>query len=451
MPTKTYAEILAEFVENLDLKKVPANVVEHAKLCLLDWLGATMAGAVEREASSLVEVFGGLKPGESTIVGFGIKIPSHEAAYVNGAISHLVELDDIHREAIIHPGAPVIPAGLALSEKLGAPGKTLLESVIAGYEVEIAVGKAVNPSHYKFWHTTGTCGTFGATAAACKVLGLDDSKVVNAFGIAGTHAAGLIEVFGTPSKALNPGRAARDGVLAALLAGKGFTGPKTIFEGEKGFFKATSTEKDYEKGFRELGLTYEITRNGFKRHSSCGHTHAAIDAILALKDELGLSAEDVVEVEVGTYRDALEIVGKNYEPRSPAEAKFSLPYCIAVALIYGSVSLRQFKDEKIRSPDVKRLSKKVKVYVDEEVDALYPRKLGAKVRVRTRNSETYEKFVEVAKGNPENPLSTHEIISKFMELATLKVKVDVCKRLVETIMNLEKVDNVEKLFEVMSL
>jgi 2-methylcitrate dehydratase PrpD len=451
MFTKTYAEILAEFVENLDLKKIPVSVVEHAKLCLLDWLGATIAGTVEREALSLVEVFGGLKPAESTVVGFGVKIPSHEAAYVNGAISHLVELDDIHREAIIHPGVPVIPAGLALSEKLRVSGKILLESVIAGYEVEIAIGKAVNPSHYKFWHTTGTCGTFGATTAACKVLGLNRDEIVNALGIAGTHAAGLIEVFGTPSKALNPGRAARDGIIAALLAERGFTGPKTIFEGEKGFFKATCTEKDYEKGFRDLGLIYEITRNGFKRHASCGHTHAAIDAILALKDELGLYAGDVVEIEVGTYRDALEIVGKNYEPRSPAEAKFSLPYCIAVALIDGLVGLRQFKDDRIKSPDVRRLSKKVRVYVDEEVDALYPRKLGAKVRVRTRNGGTYEKLVEVAKGNPENPLSTREIISKFMELAILKMKVDICKRLVETVMNLEKVDNVEKLFEIMNL
>jgi 2-methylcitrate dehydratase PrpD len=450
MPTKTYAEILAEFVENLDLKKVPANVIEHAKLCFLDWLGAAIAGTVEREALSLVEVFGGLKPRESTIVGFGIKIPSHEAAYVNGAISHLVELDDIHREAIIHPGVPVIPAGLALSEKLGGSGKILLESVIAGYEVEIAVGKAVNPSHYRFWHTTGTCGTFGATVAACKVLGLNRDGIVNALGIAGTHAAGLIEVFGTSSKALNPGRAARDGVVAALLAKKGFTGPKTIFEGEKGFFKATCAEKDYEKGFRELGLTYEITRNGFKRHASCGHTHAAIDAILALKDELRLSAEDVAEIEVGTYRDAFEIVGKNYEPRSPAEAKFSLPYCIAVALLDGSVSLKQFKHDRVNSSDVKGLSRKVKVYVDEEVDALYPRKLGAKVRVKTKDGRVHEKLVEVAKGNPENPLSTHEIINKFMELATLKMDVDACKRLVEVVMRLEKVDNVKELFEIMT-
>ncbi len=451
MSTRTYSEVLAEFVENLDLRKIPRGVLEHAKLCLLDWFGAAIAGTIEKEASLLVEIFGNLKPEEATIVGFGIRVPSHDAAYVNGAISHLVELDDIHREAIIHPGVPVIPAALALSEKLGASGETLLESIIAGYEVEIAVGKAVNPSHYRFWHTTGTCGTFGATAAACKVLGLDRDKILNAFGIAGTHAAGLIEVFGTPSKALNPGRAARDGVLAALLAEKGFTGPKTIFEGERGFFKATSTEKDYEKGFRGLGSTYEITRNGFKRHSSCGHTHAAIDAILALRDELGLSAEDVVEVEVGTYRDALEIVGKNYEPKSPAEAKFSLPYCIAVALLDGSVSLRQFTNERVRSPDVKELSKKVKVYTDEEVNALYPRKLGARVRVRTKGGATYEKLVEVAKGNPENPLSTHEIVDKFMKLATLKIEASKCKKLVEIIMDLERIDSVEKLFEVLHL
>ncbi|MHC1627319.1 MAG: MmgE/PrpD family protein [Candidatus Nezhaarchaeales archaeon] len=449
MSQKSYAEILADFVVSLELGKIPVNVVEHAKLCILDWLGATIAGTSEKEALALVELFKGFKPEEATIIGFGVKIPSHDAAYVNGAISHMIELDDIHREAIIHPGVPVVPAALALSEKLEASGKVLVESVIAGYEVEIAIGKAINPSHYKYWHSTGTCGTFGAAAAACKVLGLDAEKIVNAFGIAGTHAAGLIEVFGTSSKPLNPGRAARDGVIAALLAERGFTGPRTILEGDKGFFKATSTERDYDKGFKELGTAYEITRNGFKRHSSCGHTHAAIDAILSLKNKLGLTPQDIVEIEVGTYSDAFEIVGKNYEPKTPAEAKFSLPYCIAVALLDGAVSLRQFTHERVVKSDVRDLARKVKVYVDDEVNALYPRKLGAKVRVRMKNGDIHEELVEVAKGNPENPLSKDELIDKFIQLASMKLSADKCKELIEAVMKLEKLSDARELLEIM--
>jgi len=447
---KSYAERLAEFIVSLNLNAVPANVIEHAKLCILDWFGAVLAGANEKEAAMLIELFKDFTPKEATIIGPGFKVPAQDAAYVNGAISHMIELDDIHREAIIHPGVPVIPAALALSEKLNASGSTLIEAVIAGYEVEIAIGKAVNPSHYRFWHTTGTCGTFGAAAAASKVLNLTLSETVNSLGIAGTHAAGLIEVFGSSSKPLNPGRAARDGVMAALLAKIGFTGPKTILEGEKGFFKATSAESFYEKGFSGLGVTYEILRNSFKRHASCGHTHAAIDAMLDLRSRFNLKPQEIVELEVGTYKDALEIVGKNYEPKTPAEAKFSLPYCIAIAIIDGAAGLRQFTYENLSKNDVKDLIKRVRVYLDDEINMLYPQKLGARVKVTVRSGKTYEKVVESAKGSPENPLSKDELISKFIDLASLKVGFEKSKELANVIMKLEKLDSVSELLEVLT-
>ncbi|MCS7139816.1 MAG: MmgE/PrpD family protein [Candidatus Nezhaarchaeota archaeon] len=450
MPRKSYAEVLADFVESVDLNKVPFNVIEHTKFCILDWFGVTIAGSAEKDAITLVELFKELRPRDASIIGFDVKIPVHEAAYVNGVISHMIELDDIHREAIIHPGVPVIPAALALSEKLGRSGETLVEAVIAGYEVEIAIGKAVNPSHYKYWHSTGTCGTFGSAAAASKVLGLGAEMIVSAFGIAGTHAAGLIETFGTSSKPLNPGRAARDGVLAALLAERGFVGPRTIFEGDKGFFRATSSEIDYDKGFRGLGEKYEILMNSFKRHSSCGHTHAAIDAILSLRGKTGLRPVDVVEVEVGTYSDAVEIVGRNYEPKTPLEAKFSLPYCIAVAMLDGVVSLRQFTFERMSRADVKDFMKKVKVYVDKDVNALYPRKLGARVRVKTANGDVYEELVEVAKGNPENPLTRDELIDKFIQLASMKLSHDKCTELIRAILRVEKLSDVRELIEIMA-
>ncbi|MEM0240305.1 MAG: MmgE/PrpD family protein [Candidatus Nezhaarchaeales archaeon] len=447
---KSYAEKLAEFIVSFNLKDVPTNVIEHTKLCILDWFGAALAGANEKEAAMLIEFFKDFTPREATMMGSRFKVPAQDAAYVNGTISHMIELDDVHREAIIHPGAPVVPAALALSEKLSTPGSTLIEAVIVGYEVEIAVGKAVNPSHYRYWHTTGTCGTFGAAAASSKVLNLTLDKTINCLGIAGTHAAGLIEVFGTSSKPLNPGRAARDGVMAALLARIGFTGPKTILEGEKGFFKATSTETSYEKGFSMLGITYEITRNSFKRHASCGHTHAAIDAVLDLKSQFNFKPKDVVEVVVGTYKDALEIVGKNYEPKTPAEAKFSLPYCIAIAIIDGVVGLRQFTYENLNRSDIRDLMKRVKVYLDNEMNMTYPQKLGAKVRVALRNGEVYEKVVESAKGSPENPLSKDELINKFMDLASLKVSLEKSKELVNVIMKLEKLNSVNELIEVLT-
>lgn len=447
---RSYAERLADFIVSLSLENVPARVIEHTKFCILDWFGAALAGANEKEAAMLTQLFKGFTPEEATVIGFGFKVPAHDAAYINGAVSHMVELDDVHREAIIHPAVPVVPAALALAEKLKSSGRALMEAVIAGYEVEIAVGKAVNPSHYKYWHTTGTCGTFGAAAAASKILNLTSSEVVNCLGIAGTHAAGLIEVFGTSSKPLNPGRAARDGVMAALLAKAGFVGPSTIFEGEKGFFKATSNESFYEKGFASLGIVYEITRNSFKRHASCGHTHAAIDAVLDLKSQFNFEPQEVIEVEVGTYRDALEIVGKNYEPKTPAEAKFSLPYCIAIAIIDGIVGLRQFTYENLRRNNVKDLMRRVRVYLDDQINVLYPQKLGARVRVKVKNGYTYEQVVEDAKGSPENPLSRNELMSKFTDLASLKVSLEKSKELIDVIMKLEMLSDVSELIDVIT-
>ncbi len=171
---------------------------------------------------------------------------------------------------------------------------------------------------------------------------------------------------------------------------------------------------------------------------------------MSLKNKFGLTPQDIVEVEVGTYSDALEIVGRNYEPKTPAEAKFSLPYCIAVALLDGAVSLRQFTHERVMKSDVRDLARKVKVYVDDEVNALYPRKLGAKVRVRMKNGDVHEELVEVAKGNPENPLNKDELIDKFVQLASMKLSSDKCRELVEAVMKLEKLGNVRELLEIMA-
>src|SRR5208282_4596830 len=176
------------------------------------------------------------------IIGSPIRTSCVNATLVNGIMGHALELDDVHGDALMHPGAPVMPASLAIGELAGASGKELITSVVVGYETEARVGSAVNPSHYQYWHTTGTCGTFGAAAASGRLLRLDQEKMVNTLGIAGTQAAGLIDVFGTMCKPLNAGRAARDGVMAALLAREGFTSTTQIFESPKGFCKATSKE-----------------------------------------------------------------------------------------------------------------------------------------------------------------------------------------------------------------
>ena len=283
---------LANFIVETSYNDLPKEVREHAKVCILDWLGAALAGSLEPPAkiiTSIIREIGGKK--ESTVIGTNVKTSCVNAALTNGIFGHAVELDDIHEESIIHPAATVLPAALAAAEHTKASGQDFITSIILGYEVALRTGKAMNPSHYQFWHTTGTCGTFGAVAASGKILDLNSEEMVYGFGIAGTQAAGLIEVFGTMSKPLNAGKAASNGVLAALLAKEGFTSTKTIFEAEKGYCNATAREFNLNAITENLGKKFEIVNNIFKIHASCGHTHGAIDAVLLLRKQYDIKPE----------------------------------------------------------------------------------------------------------------------------------------------------------------
>jgi len=435
---------LASFVANTNFSDFPDDVKEHAKLCIIDWLGAAIAGSLEpaaKIATSLIKEIEGKK--ESTIIGTRIKTSCMNAALVNGISGHAVELDDIHENSIIHPAAPVIPAALAVAESNNASGRNLITSIILGYEIEIRIGMSMNPSHYRFWHTTGTCGTFGAAAAAGKILGLDSEKMVHALGIAGTQAAGLIEVFGTMSKPLNPGRAAMDGVLAALLAQRGFTSSARILEAEKGYFQAGAEKYDLNKATEDLGKRFELKNNIFKVHASCGHTHGAIDAILLLAKKHDLQTDDINEILVGTYPIAVEVVGKNYKPKTASEAKFSLPYCLATALVYGKVGLAEFSEKRLRNSKIQELSKKVKVMIDPQY---FNARLGcAKVTVRTVEGRELICVVDVPKGYPKNPLKKVELEEKLNGLVALVLPKERVNKIVEAVNSLERLDNIELL------
>jgi 2-methylcitrate dehydratase PrpD len=431
---------LADFVVNTCYDDLPEEVTEHAKVCILDWLGVALAGSLEPPAkiiTSIIERIG--EKQESTIVGTYIKTSCVNAALANGIFGHAVELDDIHEESIAHPAAPVLPAALAVAEHANISGKDFITSIVLGYDVEIRIGIAINPSHYQFWHTTGTCGTFGAAAAVGKILGLNGEEMVHALGIAGTQAAGLIEVFGTMSKPLNAGRAAANGVWAALLAQEGFTSSRSILEAEKGYCKAAAEECDLNRITENLGNKFEIMNNIFKIHASCGHTHGAIDAVLQLSKKHGIKPNAVDRIVVGTYLIAVDVVGKKYEPKTASEAKFSLPYCLATALIYGRVGLTEFSEERLSEPKIQKLSKKVKVMVDPEyINA----RLGyAKVTLHTTDGKEFTCRVDVPKGYPKNPLTRAELERKFVDLASLVLSEERVKEIVRTVNDLEKLED----------
>jgi 2-methylcitrate dehydratase PrpD len=348
-----------------------------------------------------------------------------------------------------HPGAVVIPAALAVGERNNASGRELITSITAGYEVFVRIAKAVNPSHLqRGFHTTGTCGVFAAAAASGKILGLNVDELSNALGLAGIQAAGLLEVVRGESiaKPLQPGKAAQSGVISALLAQNGVSAPDTIFEGENGFCHAFSDSYDLQVITEGLGESYEIMRIYFKFHASCRHTHPAIDGVLKLVKEYNILPEEIEEVQVKTYSIAYNLCGKEYEPKTVSTAKFSIPYCVSAAILRGSVGPEAFTVESIK--DTVNLARKVKVTVDPEIDANFPRERGAKVKIVRGNGEEVEVFIRNPFGEPEAPASIEDIKGKFKSLASKAISASSVNSL---IMLVDKLEALKDISEVLSL
>jgi 2-methylcitrate dehydratase PrpD len=368
------------------------------------------------------------------------------AALANGASSHMVEMDDLHRESILHPATAVIPAVFALAEREKASGADLLLAIAVGYEAAIRVALGVGPSHYRFWHTTATCGTFGAAAGAARLLGLNEEQTVSAYGSAGTQAGGLWEFLtnNAMSKQLHPGKAAFNGLLSALLAQRGFTGARRILEGEKGFFKATSNDFDAARCLADLGREFFFERNSIKYHASCGHTHSAIDAVLQATGGKALAPEDIEGVSVSVYQGSLDLLGA-VEPTTPYFAKFNLPFCVASALRFGHANLADFSAERVQAPDLTRMMQKIQIRSDTVLSAMYPRKWPARVEIVKRSGERLAGSVTYPKGDPENPLSESEVVGKFKSLTRGLIADDWADKLCERALSLERIPDVSSL------
>lgn len=413
-----YTKALAGYVAQTRFEDLSPQVVREARLAFLDWLGSALAGADKepgRIVTDMVVDMGGKE--EATLLPTGTKTSAPLAALVNGTVSHIVELDDVHKASILHAGAPIIPAALAAAERCRAGGREMITGIVVGYDVGIRIGEAVTPSHYHFWHTTGTCGTFGAAAAAAKVQGLDADAVIQALGTAGTQAAGLWEflIDGAMSKHLHPGKAAMNGLMAALLAERGFTAATRILEGEKGFCKATAKEFNLEKITAGLGEQSKILENCYKIHSSCRHTHHAVDVILELVRKHNLLPGDIERIGIKTYAIAIDITG-NFHPATPYAAKFSLPYCVAAAVKFRGAGLAEFAQEHLNDPDMKDLMSRVDLAVDPASEKSYPDRWPASVELTLRSGDVLQGKTDYPKGDPENPVSAEELEEKFRAL-----------------------------------
>jgi 2-methylcitrate dehydratase PrpD len=415
----TLVEQLAAYGARDAVRELPPEVVHHAKRAVIDWFSALYPGTRMDPARMLVAAHREeLGVGKSSLPGFGTTAFPALAAWINGSASHSPEFDDIFREGIYHPGCPVIAAALAVAEDRDRTGTEFLRAVVVGYEISTRIAASVQPSHYDYFHTTGTAGVFGAAAAAASLYAPGDAKVLqHALGTAGTFASGLQQAFrsDTMTKPLHAGHAAQVGVLAAQSAAAGVTGAADILEGEAGFGNALSKAPKWEKVTAGLGERYNITQMTQKNHGCCGHAFAAIDAVLAIMRK-GVKKEDVERIEVDGYKATVEVAGI-LDPTGTAEAKFSTPYVLAHALKYGSVRLDAYEPHKLADAELRDLLRRVTLREDPALTAKFPGQRSARVAVTTKSGQRHEHFSPTRKGDPDDPLTDADLEAKFLELA----------------------------------
>jgi len=437
-------QTIADYAVKEQTSKLSGDVIHHAKRAVIDWYAALLPGSIVAPATLLEQALAeDLDRGRARLA-TGRRATLRAAALINGAASHSVEFDDIYRDAGYHPGSPVISAALATAQAHGASGDTFLRGVIVGYEVSTRIGEAVMPSHYRFWHTTGTVGSFGAAAAAATVLGLNREQFMHAVATVGTFAAGLKQAFLSQamSKPLHGGHAADVGVLAAIAAAKGVTGVLDILEGREGFGAAMSVNPDWAKATRGLGSDYHIVHVTFKNHGCCGHTFPSIDGALHLQRAHGFSYKDIKRIRLATYKAGLDIID-NSKPEGEYQAKFSLQYTVAHALVHGSVRLNAFLPDRLNDPAVRALMQKIECVADPELSKDYPNQRAAQVEIETTDGRKFAHFQPYRKGDPELPLTDEELNDKFLELATPVLGDPKSRALLAELWATEKLANVD--------
>jgi 2-methylcitrate dehydratase PrpD len=339
-------------------------------------------------------------------------------AFFFGGIAHILEVDDLHRASVTHPGCIVVPAAWAVAEAQDLGGHAFLAAVLAGYEACCRVGMTVGKAHYRVWHNTSTCGPFGSAMAAADLIGLDETRTVWALGNAGTQSSGLWEFLssGAMSKHLHTARGAESGVLAALLAQEGFTGSDTILEGEKGFFKGLCPDPVPEALLANPDGPWELTRTSIKPWPCCRHTHPTIDAAIEIGRKLAgrqIAADKIAHVDVGTYRAAIDVCDRP-DPVEAYGAKFSLQHCVAAALHDARVVQSSFGEAKRAA--MAPIRSKVSLRVAPGVDAAYPDAWGTELRVETMDGQVLEAARKHCKGDPENPVSEADLAEKATAL-----------------------------------
>jgi 2-methylcitrate dehydratase PrpD len=411
--SKDVTRTLAHYIVSAGYDDLPANVRREGVRTLLNYVGVAIGGSHHQTVDIAVAALAPFSgPPQAGLFGRPERFDIMNAAFVNGVSSHIFDYDDTHLKTIIHPGGPVISAILALTEMRPVSGKDFLNALVLGVETECRIGNSVYPNHYDVgWHITGTTGVFGAAAAAGRLLGLNEQQMVWALGLAASQPVGLRESFGSMNKSFNPGRAASNGLFAAILASKNYTSSDGMIEAKRGWANTISTKQDWSEITGGLGQRYETALNTYKPFA-CGIVlHPAIDAAIQLRNDNNLSAAQIKRIELKVHPLVLELTGKK-TPGEGLEGKFSVYHAVAVALVEGAGGEKQFSDRAVRDPVIVELRGKVIPVIDPTIK---PEQV--EMSVELNDGRVLQKRIEHAIGSLENPMSDADLARKFTDLA----------------------------------
>ncbi len=440
-------QTIAKHVAELQYASIPEPVLQEVKILLFDYLGVALGGAGTKSGKIAAEFSRSLEEKkEATIIGSGYRVSAASAAFSNAILSHSIELDDVDSLAYFHFSPPVYSAALAAAEKAHASGRDLVLALVAGCDVMARLSAAMNPSlRDRGFHTTPTCGVFGAAAASSKLLGLGPAETASALGLAGAQSSGLMEMYGVSmQKRFNPGPAARNGVVSAILAQMGFTGAETILEGERGFLKAFCDRFDLQKLLEGLGTTFPIFVE-YKPYACARPIHNAIDCALTIRAKHQPDIDQISSIVI--YRHpGWAHYHQIKRPRTYHEAQVSMPYAVAVSLVEGQAFLEQYSEENLKKPIIRKLSDMVEIKPREGL----PRGVSCLMEVCLTDGAKYSSQTDYPKGSIQNPMSPSERRDKFRKLAADTLDAETRRRVEEMVFEMETVKDVTELLNIVT-
>ena len=438
---------LAQFVVDFPTQDIPSDVMHLAKRCLMNYSGVALFATLDPAIDILLDLLRAEGCSlAATVIGSGFRTSAQNAALANGFLGHLEDYDDTHT-TVIHPSAPILPVALALSEQRTVSGRDLLGAFAVGVEVACRIGLVI-VAHFRdgaaHWHITNTCGVLGAAAAAGRLLRLTQEQMIYAFAIAGTQACGVREVFGSMCKPFHAGKAAQNGVVAALLAQRGFTGTDGIFEGARGLVGVMAKGHDINEATKDLGARWELRQNGLKPYACGQANHGFIDAALALRKQPGVTPQTIKHIQGSVEQFAPALVRRRH-PRSGLESKFCYYHSVAAALTDGQALPAQFTDERASDPAIESLRNRI----DFDEDPSLPRR-AVRVTLELNDGRTYTERVDHPTGTPGNPMSDTMVQEKFNGLASKVFGAEKAEKAQRGLWDVDKLSDVSELMPLLT-